>query len=355
MQKKLSLADSNHFMNISLAIILLVIGVWVLIIGKPIILPLLMALFLSFILDPLVQLLVRLKIPLGIAVFLTLILSFVVLYLLGLLVYANVQNFVGQFPVYQERMLESVADLIQKLETWMGEPLNVQVWKKINWIETLQDYSIAKGVLSSVGTFLTFLAKMLIVTVFIAYFLTSKRSVTNKIRLAFEPDQSQRIVTIIENVTGQIQKYLGAKTITSFITGSLSIIVFYFFGLDFAIFWGFLVFIFNFIPNIGSIVASLLPVIFSLVQIGSMPVAFWLLICMGIIQFSIGNVLEPRIMGRTLNLSPMIVILSLIFWGYIWGVAGMVLAVPIMATVTIVFENFDSLRFLSVFLRGNIK
>ena len=75
---------------------------------------------------------------------------------------------------------------------------------------------------------------------------------------------------------------------------------------------------------------------------------------LGIVQFVMGNILEPRLMGYSLDLSPMIVILSLIFWGYIWGVAGMLISVPMLATITIVFERFESLRFISVFLRGKV-
>jgi len=352
MNKKSFVSDKNHLQNLTFGIVLLFLGVWVLIIGKTIILPFMIAIFLTFILDPVVSLLQRLKIPLGISVMLTLILAFIILYLFGLLVYANVQSFVGQFPVYQDKLLTTLSAFSQKVEIWLGEPLNIQMVKDINWIETLQRYSVAQGLLSSLGTFVTFIFKMLIVIIFIAYMLTGRRGINQKIKTAFQPEQSQRILLILDNVVGQVQKYLGAKTISSFITGVISIIIFYFFGLDFAIFWGFIIFIFNYIPNIGSIVASLLPVLFSLLQIGSLSTAIWLTFSMGILQFTVGNILEPRIMGRTLNLSPMIVILSLIFWGYIWGVAGMILAVPILATITIVFENFESLRFLSVFFRG---
>ncbi len=355
MENKLPVPKGNQLLNITLGVVLLVIGVWMLIIGKTIILPLMIALFLSFILDPIVGLLHRWKIPLSISVLLTLILASIVLYLLGLLVFSNVQVFVKQFPQYQDRLVANLGDITQKLESWFGEPLNVQIWKKIDWIDTLQRYSIPKGVLASVGTFLTFFLKMLMVIVFLAYLLTGKRNLNKKILLAFQPERADQIISILENVSGQVQKYLGAKTIVSFITGTISIIVFYIFGLDFAIFWGFLIFMFNYIPNIGSIIASLLPVLFSLLQIGSLTVAFWLALIMGIIQFSAGNILEPRLMGRTLNLSPMIVILSLIFWGYIWGVTGLILAVPILATLTIVFENFPSLRFLAVFFRGKPK
>jgi len=345
----------NRLLNLTLGIILFILTIWILIIGKTIIIPFMVALFLTFILDPVVSFLTRYKVPLGLAVFLTLLIFFIILYLLGMLIYANVQLFVKQFPLYQDRIFDALKNFNNQIELWIGKPIkSSQVWKQIDWVEALQRFSIAKGVLSSVGTFVTFLLKTLIVVVFIAYLLTGKRNVEKKIKLAFPAERAENITQIIDNVTDQVQKYLGAKTIVSLITGAVSMVIFYFFGLDFAIFWGFLIFLFNFIPSIGSVFASLLPVLFSLLQYGSLSRAVWMLLLLTILQFAMGNIVEPRLMGRSLNLSPLIVILSLIFWGYIWGVVGMILAVPILGTITIILENFESLRFISVFFRGKV-
>ncbi len=346
---------TNKIMNIALGLILVFMVVWVLIIGETIILPFMIALFFSFLLDPIVELLVKWKIPVGISVTLTLLLAFVFLYLMGLLVYASVQSFVGQFPLYQGRLLNWISQITKLIEDFLGEPLQLKDYKTLDWFGWLKNFSIAKGVLSSVGTFLTFVLRILIVIIFIAYLLTGKRNINHKIKEAFPGDQAARIIRILETVTNQVQMYLGVKTLVSFITGIISIIIFYIFGLDFAIFWGFLIFLFNFVPNIGAVIASILPALFSLLQFGSPSVAFWLIVSLSILQLSMGNFVEPRMMGRSLNLSPLFVILSLIFWGYIWGITGLILAVPILGTLTIVLENIDSLKFLSVFFRGRRK
>lgn len=351
---------SIKFINVALSLIVVFLIVWVLYIGRSIILPFLIALFLGFILDPIVQFFTRHKIPMFLAVIITLILSFVILYLLGLLVYANVQMFVDQFPRYQERIIQSIDNFLMKFNHILEQSkyqmyLDRSTWKQIDWISAIKNLNIAEGVLTSVGSFLTFLFKTVIVIIFLAYFLMGKRNIDTKIRLAFDHNQAERVISIINSITTQIQRYLGAKTVVSFLTGGVSILIFLLFGLDFAIFWGFLIFLFNFIPNIGSIIASLLPVLFSLVQFGSFSKAFWMLLALTVLQTTMGNLIEPRLMGRTLNLSPLMVIISLIFWGYLWGVAGMILAVPILATLTIIFENVPDLRFLSVFLRGKPK
>ena len=353
-QIKLQL-PTNKIMNIALGLILVFMIVWVLIIGETIILPFMIALLFSFLLDPIVEILVKWKIPVGISVILTLLLTFVVLYLMGLLVYASVQSFVGQFPLYQGRLLNWISQATKLIENLLGEPLQLKDYKTLDWLGWLRNFSIAKGVLSSVGTFLTFVLRILIVIIFIAYLLTGRRNINNKIKEAFPEYQAGRIISILETVTSQVQKYLGVKTLVSFITGVVSIIIFYSFGLDFAIFWGFLIFLFNFIPNIGAVIASLLPALFSLLQFGSPSAAFWMIVVLTILQVGMGNFIEPRLMGRSLNLSPLFVILSLIFWGYIWGITGLILAVPILGTLTIVLENIDSLKFLSVFFRGKRK
>ncbi|MBN2425671.1 MAG: AI-2E family transporter [Calditrichaceae bacterium] len=354
MKKETSVHPTYNFISIALGIIVFVLFIWVLIIGRSIILPLMIALFFSFLLDPLVILLTKWKIPHGLAVTLTLLISFVVLYLLGLLVYANVEMFVKEFPVYKQRMIETVVAMDKGLEGLLARfpRLNITMPEKIDWSQYIQGMSIAQGVVSSVGTFVTFLSKTLLVIIFVAYMLIGKKNINQKIINAFPGHQGGRMLRILENITTQIQTYLGTKTLISFITGVLSIILFLIFGLDFAIFWGFIIFLFNFIPNIGSIIASILPVMFAFLQYGSITRSFWLLVFLVVVQFTIGNIVEPKLMGHSLNLSPMVVIIALIFWGYIWGVGGMILAVPILATLAIVSENFESIRFISVFIRG---
>lgn len=342
------------FINIALGIIVVFLVIWVLIIGRPIILPFLIAVFLAFILDPLVDLMTKIKFPRSLAVFITIIIAFVILYLLGLLVYANVQTFVQQFPAYEERLISLLRGTVDSIEQLIGQQISVNIWQKIDWLDTIQNMSIASNVVSGVGTFFSFFVKMLIVIVFIAYILMGKQNLKSKIFKAFSGHQAKRIDDIINVATEKIQKYLGTKIIVSFITAIIALIIFMIFGIDFAIFWAVVIFVFNFIPNIGSILASLLPVVFSILQFGSFSTALWLLFALSILQFVMGNILEPRLMGYSLDLSPMAVILSLISWGYIWGVAGMLLSVPILATVAIIFERIDSLKFVSVFLKGKV-
>ena len=128
-------------------------------------------------------------------------------------------------------------------------------------------------------------------------------------------------------------------------------------GIDSPVFWAFLIFILNFIPTIGSLVATLFPAIFCLLQFGEFTQGIQVLIFVGSTQLVVGNLLEPRLMGNTLNISPLVVIISLSFWGAIWGITGMLLSVPIAVIMVIVFSQFEQTKSIAIMLskRGKIE
>jgi predicted PurR-regulated permease PerM len=126
------------------------------------------------------------------------------------------------------------------------------------------------------------------------------------------------------------------------------------FGVDFALLWGFLAFLLNFIPNIGSIVAVILPILIALLQFDSASTALILLVLLMTTQMIMGNVIEPKMMSFSLDLSPLLVLVALIFWGWIWGIWGMILAVPIMSILKIVFENVEALKPIGIVMSGKV-
>ena len=128
-------------------------------------------------------------------------------------------------------------------------------------------------------------------------------------------------------------------------------------GVDYAVFWSFLIFLLNFIPTIGSLIATTFPAILAFIQFGDFKPVLTVIILIGIVQFLIGNILEPRIMGRSLNLSALVVLLSLALWGTLWGVVGMFLCVPITVTLMIIFSNFEKTLPFAIMLsaNGNVK
>ena len=155
---------------------------------------------------------------------------------------------------------------------------------------------------------------------------------------------------LVHNIDSQIQRYLAIKTVVSFFTGVFAMAVLMLFGLDFAILFGLLTFILNYIPNIGSFIATAFPVIIAIFQFETIWPAVWILVILVLIQQIMGAFVEPRLMGKGLDLSPLVILFFLFFWGWLWGIPGMILAVPIAAIVKIVISNIPELDFIAVFM-----
>ncbi|CAM1362271.1 AI-2E family transporter [Tenacibaculum xiamenense] len=160
----------------------------------------------------------------------------------------------------------------------------------------------------------------------------------------------QHMLGKIEN---SISNYLRLKTYVSLLTGILSYFVLLGVGVDSAPFWAFLIFLLNYIPTIGSLIATVFPSIFCLLQFGEITPFLIVLLAVGSIQVIVGNIIEPRVFGKSLNLSPMVTILSLAIWGKIWGVTGMVLSVPITVIMIIIFSQFEKTKSVAILLSEN--
>ena len=167
----------------------------------------------------------------------------------------------------------------------------------------------------------------------------------------FPQSEHKKLVNnILNHIVQDTQTYLGLKTLLSLITATLSWIIMKAVGLDFAEFWALLIFFLNFIPNIGAIVATTFPALLALIQFQS-----WLpfiIITSGVvaIQFMIGNLVEPRFLGKSLNLSALVILFALALWGAIWGVLGMFLSVPITVMMMIIFAHFKATRPIAIML-----
>jgi AI-2 transport protein TqsA len=160
---------------------------------------------------------------------------------------------------------------------------------------------------------------------------------------------------IFKNVNKDVRKYIVIKSGASLATAALSYLVLFVAGVDFAALWGMLIFLLNFIPTVGSIVAVIPPTLLALVQFEGLSTFIIVLSSLIAIQVLIGNILEPRFAGRSLNLSPLVILLSLVFWGKILGIVGMFLCVPITVILNIILANFESTKSIAILLSANGK
>jgi predicted PurR-regulated permease PerM len=193
--------------------------------------------------------------------------------------------------------------------------------------------------------------------VYVLFLFLEQKSFHQKMQALVEKEERRKeLYGFIRHIESDIRMYIGIKVLTSGLTGVLSYVVMRLVGLDFAGFWAVLIFVFNFIPTIGSIVATIFPTILALVQFeGYVP---FLVMGLGIggLQFFIGNILEPRLMGNRLNLSPLVILLSLALWGTLWGFIGMIISVPLTAIAMIILSHFPRTRPLAIILsrRGRV-
>ncbi len=208
-----------------------------------------------------------------------------------------------------------------------------------------------------IDVLVVFLGDAFLIPIYVLFLLIEESIFPYKMKVLYpKAEQQEKTSKLFQKMDKNISRYLLLKTYVSLLTGLLSYFVMLFFGLDGAVFWALLIFVLNYIPTIGSLIATLFPSVFSILQFGEIGPFIWLLIVIGIIQVVVGNVVEPKVMGSSLNISSLVVILSLTIWGAIWGVMGMILSVPITVMMIIVFEEIPSLRFIAVMLseRGNL-
>jgi predicted PurR-regulated permease PerM len=273
--------------------------------------------------------------------------AFLIIYLLGSLFFSSGSAFASEFPGYKElidKKLEKISSFFISIQEKLK--LSGPNWQPEDWLGEFDINKIGKILSSSFGAFLSFLSNLFIIFIFLIFILAGKGKTKIKIKRSFEEKRHKKIIAIIDNIEGQIQKYLAIKTVVSFFTGVFATIVLLFFGVDFAIVFGFFTFILNYIPNLGSIIATALPVSMAFIQFETLWPAIWIFIILGSIQMTLGNIVEPRVMGEGLGLSTLVVLFFLFFWYWLWGIPGMILAVPTAAIAKIICSNVPPLNFI---------
>ncbi len=262
-------------------------------------------------------------------------------YVLFSIIADNAMRVAEMAPKYQTRIVAIQAKVFQLIGTEQPPAMR----------QFLGSLDIP-GLLTLVATNLAALLKTTtLIVVFAVFLLLESRFIPAKIEALFPADSRRdRVQLILRRIDHDIQTYFGVKTAVSLVTALLSYAVMRAVGLDFAAFWALLVFILNFIPTIGSIVATIFPGLLALVQFESWTPFVILVVGITVIQQVLGSFLEPNLMGMTLNLSPLVVVISLILWGMLWGVVGMFLCVPITVIMVIILANFPGTRWVSVLL-----
>lgn len=338
--------NSNTVSTGLLAVIALIMIGAVLKMTASIMLPLIIAVFISFIIVPLVNFLDKTRIPRVIAIGIVLMVLFGILFLIYLFLQTSVNSFIKEYPKYALRYMEISGQIEEMIRNRFDIQFDFST--DINWQGTLRGYLVSFS-----GSLVKFFSSLVLILIFLIFLLLEKPLLKRKLAKAFDEATGRHIGKIIEHINQQVGRYINLKFFISLATGILVWFFLFIIGLDFPIVWGVLAFLLNFIPSIGSLVLVIITITMGVVQfypyMGKI-----LAVSLSMIgtQVIIGNILDPRLQGHRLNISPFLILFSLILWGWIWGAVGMFLAVPITVVIKIICENIPALRPIAVMMES---
>ncbi len=289
--------------------------------------------------------------PSGIASFLTFMIIIILTIIINAFIYFGAINFINRAPEYAPKVNEYIKSTANILNFNYLEIKDMDMQDIVNKIDIGKATSYISSIISTtLGSFTSLISNFTIFTFFLIFMLAGSNSLDYKIDKAFKGDKAKEISKLIYNIEQQTRKYLFIKTVISLITAIISGILLMFLGVDFLIFTMLLIFFLNYIPNVGSIIATIFPVSVSLFQYGFGLKTIFVILVLSIIQMIMGNVVEPALTGKSLNLSPLFILFSLIIWGWIWGIIGMIIAIPLSMIIKIVLDNIPSLKGISILI-----
>ena len=323
--------------------------VYILIIGKNLIMPFVFALLLWLIVKQIRLFMNRIgfvknRVPEWIKNLISFLIILLALNFVVNIVISNFRILANTYEVY----LKNVDILINRV----NETFNIDLLDSLKVY--FQDYDFGSAAFSLFNYSSGLVGTVFMMIVYTIFIFIEETSFRKKLKKAFSDTQKfEDTYRMIEKVERSVSKYLVLKTLICLSTGILSYIVLFAVGVDFPVFWAFLIFLLNYIPILGSYVATALPVLFSFLQFGEFGPGLLVLLFVGAIQVVIGNFVDPRVMGNSVNLSPLVIILSLALWGAIWGIVGMFLSVPLMVIVVVAFSKMPRFRPIAILMTGN--
>ena len=330
--------DTNRTLNV-LLFILVVIAVGVTLkLMQPVLTLFLVALMLAYLIDPvLVVMDDHLKLPLWLAVPLTGVLSLAVLSGIGLIIVVNLVEFTRDFDDFIPDIDRTLQDATEFVASRFGVALPFDPLQELRGLllSSFDKVAVAaQSVLRGVTSFL-------LVFFFALLFLSAKHHMTRSFADAFSHPESS-MPAILGDIDRSLRRFIGVKTLISLSVGTATTLILLAFGVRFAVVWGLLTFLLNFIPSIGSLAAIAAVSLFSFAQFGGGLTPIAVSVCVAAAQILTGSIVEPKLLGDALNLSLLVVFLFLFFWGWLWGPVGALLAVPMTAALRIVLANIPA-------------
>jgi predicted PurR-regulated permease PerM len=338
--------DTDKLRSIGLSVIALGVVLTGLVLGSSLLIPLAIAILLWNLLEALIDGVGRIgqgrsRLPRWFAAILVLGVVSFVLYMIAVILLGQADAIAAAWPQYEER-LKSIIDSWAK---WLGPAQSAKVSGALAKIDVM---SQVEGLFVSAQSFILSVA---LIILYVGFLFAESEYVGDKIAALFPAGEKARdLDRMLSAISGSIRRYIWIKSLVSALTGLLSYMVLHWIGVDFAETWALLIFFLNYIPNVGSVLGVAFPALLALVQFNTLEPFLGIALGLTTVHLIIGNVVEPMLMGHSLNMSSFAIILSLTFWGTIWGVIGMFLSVPIMVLIMIVCANVRSWRWVAILL-----
>ncbi len=335
--------------NVAYSLIITTLIILLLIFAEPILVPFVIALLIWFIVKKTRNLIDKIGfaktyIPKWIKTIAASVLIFAAIFYVGQLLVYNIEKLSESYPNY----IVNAGNIGEQIHQIFGIDLKSEI--TLFFQKDFFNSSVLSSFLNSISDVL---GNMMMIVFYTIFLFIEETLFAHKVNLIF-PDHSNgeksNAHKTFKKIDKTMSRYIGLKSLIALMTAILGYIVLSLVGLDAPLFWAFLLFMFNFIPSVGPIIASLLPALFSLLQFGEFTPFLIILSCMTGITVLVGNFVEPKLMGNTLNISPLVAVISLAVWGALWGVTGMLLSVPITVAMIIIFSQFKSTRAIAILL-----
>lgn len=332
-------ASKRTSTTVNIAAVMVIIAA--VIAANSIVTPMLLALFFSIIMAQPIYWLQKHKVPQGLAVLMVFGGVLLVFFGFGGIIGESLSTFSQDAPIYGKRLNEIGLSFVSYLN---GHGFNISKDQLTSLLDPSKVMSYTAGALTELGAVMGNMALIVFTVVFLLLELNSFNLKAKAIVKGADDS-----IAYLNKIGKSIRHYLAIKTFVSFLTGLLVYVALLIVGIEYAILWALIAFLLNYIPSFGSIIAGIPAVLFALVQSGPEG-ALWTIIVYVAINMAIGNIVEPKMMGKGMGLSTLVVFISLIFWGFVLGTVGMFLSVPLTMTLKIMFEQNKQMKWMAILL-----
>jgi predicted PurR-regulated permease PerM len=336
MNEPLRASKEIQFLYVAAALVVVVAGMKT---ANALVVQLLVAVFLAALCLPTFNWLLRKRVPAAASLFIVISAMLIIGVFVVAVIGTSVNDFAHEFPIYQVKFLALQQDVFD----WLKEK-GIDTDEIVN--EDVFDTRRALGAFTAMlGSFSTLMGDAFVIFLIFVFVLLEAAVFEDKLGAIGSGSSRARF----DRIQDDIRRYIAIKTVVSLMTGVLVAVWLSILGVPYPVMFGMLAFLFNFVPNIGSIIAAVPAVVLAMLQLGIGPACYAAAGYL-VVNVVIGNVIEPRVMGKSLGLSTLVVFLSLIFWGWVLGPIGMILSVPLTMIVKIVLENSSDLRWVAILL-----